>query len=116
MKKSTIIILVAIVAIAAFVGGTFYGKASVPAQTAANFGGSGGVGRGGRFGVGAGINGNGGGFVAGKIISKDAQSITIQLPNGNSEVAFYSPSTQIMVTKTAAGSASDLATGVTVII
>ncbi len=108
MKKSTSIIIVVVVAIVAFVGGTFYGKASAPVaqtQTAGTFrtrGGGGGA--------------NGGSFVAGQITAKDSQSITLQLPNGNSEVVFYSPLTQIMVTKTTTGGASDLATGMTVII
>jgi hypothetical protein len=117
MKKSTIIVLVAVVAIAAFAGGTFYGKASVPAAQTAGALRTGTFGRNGsstagRFGGAA----NGGGIAAGQVLSKDSQSITLQLPNGNSEVVFYSPSTQITVTKTASGSASDLATGTTVIV
>ena len=53
--------------------------------------------------------GNGGGFVAGEILSKDAQSITIKLPNGNSQVVFYSASTAI--TKPIQASSSDLSAG-----
>jgi hypothetical protein len=120
MKSSTVIIIAIAVAILAFVGGMFYGKASAPASTGSAFQNGGGFGRnsstgsgqaGGRFAGGA-----GGGIAAGQILSRDSQSITLQLPNGNSEVVFYSPSTQITVTKTASGSVSDLAVGTTVIV
>ena len=56
---------------------------------------------------------NGGGFTSGTIISSDSSSITLQLPNnGGSAIIFYSNATQI--SKFAAGTAADLATGTSV--
>ena len=48
----------------------------------------------------AGRAGAGGGFAAGQIVSLSANSMTIQLANGNSEVVFYSSSTQIVAPQT----------------
>jgi len=115
MKKSTVIIIVVIIAVAAFAGGMFYGKSSVSAQTAQNAAGFRG-GFAGRNGSGTVRFGNGGGVVTGQVISKDSQSITLQLPNGNSQVVFYSPTTQISIVKTATGTANDLAAGTEVIV
>lgn len=116
MKKQTVIILAVLIAIAAFAGGTFYGKASVPAVAGrGTFAGGAGLARN-ASGTNGRFLGNGGGVVAGQIISKDSQSVTLQLSNGNSEVAFYSPSTQVTVTKTSVGSAADLASGTMIIV
>lgn len=45
---------------------------------------------------GFGGRGMGGGFAAGQVVSVDGNSLTVQLPNGNSEVVFYSSSTQVI--------------------
>lgn len=51
----------------------------------------------------------GGGLVSGSIVSKDADSITVSLAGGGSEVVYLSASTSVMKSDT--GSASDLAAG-----
>ena len=114
MKKSTVIIIAIVIAVIAFLAGTFYGKSSAAITNQTAFGGNGGtfVRDGGRFGGGAG----GANIVAGQIISENGQSFTVQLPNGNSQVVYYSPATQITVTKTASGTASDLAVGTDIIV
>jgi hypothetical protein len=53
--------------------------------------------------------GQGGGFVAGEIISKDSQSVTIKMSDGGSKIIFYSDVTKI--SKSADGSSEDLSTG-----
>jgi hypothetical protein len=52
---------------------------------------------------------NGGSAVMGTILSQDAQSITVSLRNGGSQVIFLSGSTGIM--KSVSGTATDLAVG-----
>lgn len=56
----------------------------------------------------------GGGFVAGEIIGKDDKSITVKLQGGGSKIVFFSQATK--VTKTAEGTASDLAVRESVVI
>ena len=110
MKKYSVHIIWAVVVIAAFAGGMYYGKSAVPAGFAGRVGGPGDFAsstRGGRGGA-------GGGFVAGQIVSKDAQSLTVQLANGNSEVVFYSSSTAVI--KPTPASVNDLTTGTNVMI
>lgn len=53
-----------------------------------------------------------GGGIAGEIISKDEQSITIKLPDGGSKIIFYSDSTKI--TKFSDGSKDDLSVGASI--
>lgn len=50
-----------------------------------------------------------GSVVAGEIIGKDAESITLELADGGSKIVFFSVSTEI--TKSAQGSADDLKQG-----
>ncbi len=115
MKKYLTHVIWFVIAILAFVGGMYYGKASVTSgfgngRFAAN--GAGGTSTRGAFTGGRG--GNGGGFVAGTISSIDSQSITIALPNGSSEVVFYSTSTQVI--KPTPAFVSDLTAGTNVMI
>ncbi|MCX6752517.1 MAG: DUF5666 domain-containing protein [Candidatus Nomurabacteria bacterium] len=102
-----------IVLVAVFYGGMVYGKSQIPA-------------RGGNLAFGQNPNGasgmrgarTGGGFTAGKIISKDATSITVQImaggpaspsTQGGSKIIFVDNNTK--VTKQANGALSDLAVG-----
>ena len=94
-----------VVAIVAFGGGFLWGRVSVPARTA---------GFAGARGLGGGRNGAGGGFVAGTIEANDGTSLTVQLPNGNSENVFYSSSTQII--KPSPAVTSDLKPGTMVMV
>lgn len=117
MKKPILVTMVVIIAAAAFTGGLVYGKSSVTTTSARGaFAGGAGFARNSsgtnvRFG-----GANGGGMVAGKILSRDSQSLTVQLPNGNSEVVFYSPSTEITVVKSTSGTAADLTVGAQIFI
>ncbi len=106
-KKNLVHIVWLVVAVVAFVGGMYYGKSTVQPSATGRGGNSVSSTRGG-------FGGRGGGFVAGQVVSKDAQSITIQLPNGNSQVVFYSSST--MVIKPSPASVNDLAPGTNVMI
>ncbi len=112
MNKKHIVTLVVVAVVFAgggFFGGMQYQKSKTPAMSALR-------GQGGQFAGGRGMRGSaaGGGFVGGKIISKDDKSITVQLQSGGSKIVFYSSSTQI--SKPAPVQASDLATGQTVIV
>lgn len=55
-----------------------------------------------------------GGLTAGQIIAKDATSVTIQTQNGSTTIVLVNPGTQ--VTKSAAGSLSDLSIGTGVVV
>jgi hypothetical protein len=55
-----------------------------------------------------------GGIAAGQILSADATSITLKLPNGNTQIVLIGGSTQIM--KTATGTVSDLSAGKDVVV
>jgi len=113
MKKYTVHIIWVIVAIVAFLGGRYYLPASASATATGgrgNFAGFASSTRG-TFGRGG---ANAGGFAMGKIISEDAQSVTLQLASGSSDVVFYSPSTRI--SKTSFGTANDLVTGTMIVV
>jgi len=111
MKKYSTHIIWAIVVIIAFVGGMYYGKSTVASGLAGRLRGAGGFTSSTRTGARA---GSGGGFVSGQILTKDAQSLTIQLANGNSEVVFYSTSTSVI--KPTPASVSNLTAGTNVMI
>ena len=109
MKKYTTHIIWAVIVIIAFVGGFFWGKATVPARGTRSFAG---VASGTRAGFGGAAAG--GGFVSGQIVSNDGTSLVVQLANGNSENVFYSSSTQVI--KPSPASANDLTSGTMVMI
>lgn len=108
MKKNvliiTTIVVLLVVAGGAFYGGILYGKSQNARPSFAN----------GNFqGLRNRQGTTGGSFTSGSIISKDSNSITLQLgTNAGSKIIFYSGATQI--NKTALGTASDLATGTSV--
>ena len=108
MKKYALTIGVGIVCALAFF---FIGRATVGTATTATTRGA--FASSTRAGF-AGRTGAGGGFVAGQIVSADAQSVTVQLANGNSEVVFYSSSTQII--KPQPANASALTSGTRVLV
>ena len=89
MKKYSVHIIWAVVVIVALVGGVLYGKSGAAGQ--ASKGTPTATTRSGFARTGA-----GGGFVSGQIISVGANSMTVSLANGNSQVVFYSSSTQVM--------------------
>lgn len=121
MNKTILtILLVVVVGVGGFYGGTVYEKSSLSKQgllRSANSAGGmrsgqGGTGQGGQGrGIGMGANG---GFVTGQIISKDPTSITIKTRDGSSRIVYYSSSTSIG--KSTSGSADDLTTGQTVMV
>lgn len=65
------------------------------------------------MGAGLGFAGRGGGqsgnFIAGEIILKDNQSVTIKMPDGGSKIIFYSDATKI--SKSVDGNLEDLSVG-----
>jgi hypothetical protein len=101
MNKTTAIIAGLVLIALAFYGGMRYGGNNVAAAQAARAGQF--AGRGGMRGA------AGGGATSGQIISKDAQSVTVQLRDGGSKIIFLSGSTAVM--KAVAGSVSDLSIG-----
>lgn len=108
MKKYLTHVIWVLVAVAAFVGGMYYGKASAPPAAGGRFGNFTGTTRDGAAFVGR----NDGGFIAGQVVAENAESITLALPNGNSEIVFYSSSTAIE--KPAPASISDITPGTNV--
>ncbi len=117
MKKTLVMVIVGIVLVGgAFYGGMKYSQGQV-SQRFAQIGANTGF-RGGRNGAGA-----NGGFVSGDIISKDSNSITVQLRNNaanggsnttGSKIVFFGDSTT--VGKTVSGTMNDLSVGQSVTI
>ena len=94
-----------IVLILALIGSSFWGGMQYQKNMLSSSGnGSGRFGPEGNAGGGRGPRGNGG-FVSGKIIGKDATSITIELQQGGTRIILYSPQTNIG--KAVSGSAND---------
>lgn len=107
MKKYLVHIIWVVIVIVALVGGVWYGRSSVASQ--ASKGASASTARSGYARTVA-----AGGFVSGQIISVATNSMTVSLANGNSQVVFYSTSTQ--VTKPTIVPASTLVAGTRVMI
>lgn len=115
-KVLPIIIAVVVIGVGAFYGGMKYAESksptnsSLPSGNFQNRGAANGAG-GMRAGNGqtAGMN-----AVNGEIISKDDKSVTLKLRDGGSQIVFLSNTTEI--TKSAAGSLSDLEVGQNVFI
>lgn len=99
------IVALIIVGGASYYAGTKHTSASVPARGQFTRGGTTTGGRGG-FG--------GGGLSIGQVLSSDAQSITIKLSNGGSQIIFTGASTTI--SKMTPGSMEDLAPGTNVMV
>jgi hypothetical protein len=105
-NKTSIIIGGIILLLISFYAGMRYGGNNVAAAQAARMGQF----ANGQFGGRGGMRGAaGGGATSGQIISKDAQSVTVQLRDGGSKIIFLSGSTAVM--KAVAGSVSDLSIG-----
>ena len=92
MKKYKLHIVWAIIAVAALVGGIFWGK-GMGSASATRTGFTGVTGR-------TGTTRAGGGISAGQVTAIDSNSFTLQLANGNSENVYYSSSTQAVTTQT----------------
>ncbi len=114
MKKENIIkVVVGVVVVAVvFFGGMEYGLKKVSGGN--NFSQNGGN-RNRQFqGGGMGMRGQGAGFTSGKIIAKDANSITVSLRDGGSKIIFFSPTTSI--SKSVEGTSTDLTTDTNVLV
>ena len=105
--KTTVAIVVIVVAIAAFFGGMKYAQSQTTAANSAQIGVAGLQGGQGR--IRAGNFGQSANATSGQILSMDDKSITVQLRAGGSKIIFYSPSSKI--TKSVDGVASDLKVG-----
>ena len=93
-------VLGGVLVVVLLVAGAYYlGKKSA-GNAGANFGQNGRNVRGGRL---------GGGMVVGEILTKDGSNMTVKLRNGGSQIIFFSTSTE--VSRSAAGSVSDLNVG-----
>ncbi len=109
MKNQTITIIIGVtLIIAAFFGGKAYGTKSATAARTAQFTRGGFTGANGGGGTGRGSFGG----ATGQVISKDATSITVSIPNGGSKIILFSPSTT--VSKSSSGAISDVAVGSTI--
>jgi hypothetical protein len=116
MKKNVMwIVIIVVVALGSGYGGMLYGKNSAPKNTAgANWQNQAGRGQGGPSDLRRNGGANGGGFVNGEILSKDANSLTIKLNDGGSKIVFLSGKT--IINKMATGTVADLEVGKNVMI
>lgn len=120
-KNIIIIVIVAlVVGVGSFYAGMTYQKSKNGAQLLRRAGGGqmaggermmgqGRTGQGRMQGDGLGRGGQNGDFIAGEIISKDDQSVTVKTMDGGSKIIYFSDSTSIG--KSIDGAASDLETG-----
>ncbi len=99
MKKYTMHIVWAVVAVAALTAGIFWGKGMASASARTSAGGANGISAR-TFAARGGVAG--GGAVTGQIASIGSSSLTLQLQNGNSEVVFFSSSTAVTEPKSIA--------------
>jgi len=116
-NKITIIIAGAVILlVGSFYVGTKYGQGNT--QSSRNTAAVSSFGQGnGTVGANVGIRvgrGAGGGFVAGQVISKDSNSLTIQIAEGGSKIVFLATSTQVM--KATEGNLGDISTGISVVV
>ncbi|MEW6617131.1 MAG: hypothetical protein AB1333_01795 [Patescibacteria group bacterium] len=113
-KIIPVIVIVCIVGAIGFYVGTKYGgnKWNVPTNGRMQLGGQN-LRQGGGNAM-MGQRGQGGGFLSGEIISKDATTITVKLGDGGSKIVFLSSSTPVM--KSVQGSSADLLVGENVMI
>jgi len=93
MKKIIYIVVLVLVAVGAFFGGTKYGKSKSLSSFANRQGfpqenGEGMASGGNRLGAGTSL-------VQGEVIAKDEKSITVKLKDGGSKIVFYADSTEI---------------------
>jgi len=115
MKNKKIVLFVVIglvIAGLSFLGGIEYSNSKNPASQFADRGQNNGFNQNGATRTGgAGMRGgvNGGGLVAGEVLSMDDKSITVKLTNGGSKIIFFSPVTK--VEKTVDGATSDVSVG-----
>jgi pectate lyase len=111
-KNVNNLVILVVVALISFYGGTLYSKSQTPARgqfpninsVTGQFPGMGGT----RGATGA----RGGGVTAGDIIAKDATSITVKAQDGSTKIVLVSGSTQ--VAKSTTGTEADLTIGTNV--
>ena len=104
----------------AFWAGMSYGKSQSATPAGTQFG-AGNFSSGGAGGFGGGTGGNaggmrmgrsGGGFATGQVVASDANSVTIKLASGSTQIVLVGTSTQVL--KSTLGNISDLAAGTNV--
>lgn len=108
-KIAPVVMIVFIVGVIGFYAGTKYGgnKSAMPLNGRIQLGSQNMRPGGGNTMMGQ--RGQGGGFLGGEIISKDATTITVKLSDGGSKIVFLSSSTPVM--KSVGGSLNDLSIG-----
>lgn len=113
-KYIEIVVICLITAGLSFWGGMVYASRNIKAASESRQGTFGQNGFNGQNGGRMVRGGSAGGFNAGKVISKDDKSITIQLSSGGSKIIFYSPTTT--VEKNVSGQISDIVVGSEVVV
>ncbi len=100
-------IIISVIALIIVAGGAFYGGMIYKGNQVPQRGTQGQRNTGNRFSTGA-------NFIAGDVVSKDNQSITIKARDGSSKIIFYSNNTE--VSKFIAGDINDVIAGKTVMV